>query len=167
MNQYYYTKLIYIYYIHKIQASLFHQCNIFLRVCISLLYLHNANSAERSRWTVIPCNFVQLYEPKAQYLSGHIEIAFCQLFSFLSHWTKFHSTKYRDVTRREKREVNNRKENRKREKKKNKNDGPRKSSGINVTRRTFPFLFSRFLSRLEFLKIFECICSLRKTPSGN
>lgn len=130
MNQYYYIKLIYIYYIHKIQASLFHQCNIFLRVCISLLYLHNANSTERSRWTVIPCNFVQLYEPKAQYLSGHIEIAFCQLFSFLSHWTKFHSTKYRDVTRRKKREVNNRKENRKREKKKIKTTDPENPQGL-------------------------------------
>lgn len=76
---------------------------------------------------------------------------------------KFHSTKYRDVTRREKREVNNRKENRKREKKKNKNDGPRKSSGINITRRTFPSLFSRFLSRLEFLKIFECMLVKKNT----
>lgn len=39
---------------------------------------------------------------------------------------------------------NNRKENRKREKKKNKNDGPRKSSGINITWHTWYISFPIF-----------------------
>lgn len=137
--------MIYIY-IHKIEASLFHQCNIFPRVCISLLYLNNANSAERSRWTVIPCNFVQLHEPKAQYLSGHIEIAFCQLFFLLLSLNRIpFDKKHRDVTRKGKRKsIVGKKIEREKRKKKNKNDGPRKSSGINVTRHAWYISFPIF-----------------------
>lgn len=160
--------MIYIY-IHKIEASLFHQCNIFPRVCISLLYLNNANSAERSRWTVIPCNFVQLHEPKAQYLSGHIEIAFCQLFFLLLSLNRIpFDKKHRDVTRKGKRKsIVGKKIEREKRKKKIKMTDPENPQGLMLRgmRDTFPFLFSR----LEFLKIFERIYLLviRKRPSGN
>ena len=93
---------------------------IFPRVYdVKVSFFAQCERAERSRWTVIPCNFVQLHEPKAQYLDafGTHRIRFWRAF-LLPIQTISRETEGRDT---EARKSGSQRENRE-------NGGPRKSS---------------------------------------